>query len=534
MNDAPDFPDPATQAAMEPDPARRDLLRALLAGGFAASGGLLVPRAMAQPGAKAETPRRGGRVTVATQSSSTADSLDPVKGALSTDYLRTNLFYNCLTSLDKQLAPQMMLAEECASDDALLWRIKLRKGILFHDGKPLTAADVVYSLNRHNDPANGSKASALAAQFDTVRATGPLELEILLKGANADLPVLLATPHFAIVQDGTRRFDTAIGTGPFRCQDFKPGVRTVAARNPDYWKEGLPYLDEVVLFGIPDEPARVNALLSGDVDWINELNPRSTKRVRATPGYSVLECESGLYTDLIVRQNIGAGRHPDFTLGLKYLIDREQIKRAVFRGYAVVGNDQPLPPSHRFYFAGLPQRPYDPERARFHLRKAGMLGATVPVVASAAATGSVDMAMLIQQSAIKAGLNLTIQRVSADGYWSNHWMKSPIGFGNINPRPSADLLFTQLFKSDGPWNESGWQCPQFDQLLIQARGEPDEARRKQMYADMQVLVHEKCGVAIPVFITNLEACSTRIRGVAPHPLGAFMGYHFGEHAWLAA
>lgn len=526
MTDAPDLPDPATP----PDAGRRDVLRTLLAGSLATAGGLLMPHAMAQPAA----PRRGGRLTVATQSSSTADTLDPAKGALSTDYVRTYLFYNCLTSLDAQLAPQPMLAEECATDDAIVWHIKLRKHVLFHDGKPLTAADVVYSLNRHHDPRTGSKVKALAEQFDTVRATGPLTVEIRLKGANADLPVLLATSPFAIIQDGASRFDTAVGTGPFRCQEFKPGVRTVAVRNPGYWKHGLPYLDEVVIFGIPDEPARVNALLSGDVDWVNDINPRSIKRVRATPGLAVLESQSGLYTDLIVRQNAGAGRHPDFTLAMKYLIDREQIKRAVFRGYAEIGNDQPLAPSHRFYFAGLPQRPYDPERARFHLRKAGALGATLPMVASAAAGGSVDMAMLIQQSAMKAGLNLAIKRVSADGYWSNHWMKSPIGFGNINPRASADLLFTQFFKSDGPWNESGWQCPQFDQLLVQARGETDFDRRRRMYADMQVLVHDKCGVAIPVFIANLEACRSRIRGIAPHPLGSFMGYNFGEHAWLAA
>jgi peptide/nickel transport system substrate-binding protein len=510
--------------------ARRDVLRTLLAGGLAASGVLLAPAGMAQP----STPRRGGRLTVATQSSSTADTLDPAKGALSTDYLRANLFYNGLTSLDTQLAPQMALAEEFATSDATTWRVKLRKGVTFHDGKALTSADVVYSLNRHNDPKVGSKVKALAEQFASVRATGPSEVEIVLKGANADLPVLLAIAPFVIVKDGATDFATAIGTGPFRCKEFTPGVRTIAVRNPDYWKPGLPYLDEVALFGIPDEPARLNALLSGDVDWINELNPRSTRRVKESPGFTLLESRSGLYTDLIVRQGVGLGRHPDFTLGMKYLIDREQIKRAVFRGYAVVGNDQPLPPGHRFYFAGLPQRPYDPERARFHLRKAGALGMTLPVVASVAAAGSVDMAMLMQQSALKAGVKLAVKRVSADGYWSNHWMKSPIGFGNINPRPSADMLFTQFFKSDGPWNESGWKNAQFDQLLVLARAETEVERRRQLYADMQVLVHEKCGVGIPVFITNLEACSSRVKGIGTHPLGSFMGYAFGEHAWLEA
>lgn len=519
--------DPVLQDGDQP---RHAVLRALLAGGLAASGVLPTASGAAQTAA----PRKGGRLTVATQSSSTADTLDPAKASLSTDYMRTHLFYSGLTSLDTALAPQMALAEEFATADATLWKIKLRKGVVFHDGKPLSSADVVYSLNRHNDPAVGSKVRAQTQQFESVRATGPLALEIRLKGANADLPVLLATSHFVIIQAGTTTFNTAIGTGAYRCKEFTPGVRTIALRNPNYWKPGLPHLDEVTLFGIPDEPARLNALLSGDVDWINEVNPRSTKRVRGMPGYTLLESQAGLYTDLIIRQTVGVGRNPDFTLGMKYLIDREQIKRAAFRGYAVIGNDQPLDPSHRFYFAGLPQRPYDPERARFHLRKAGVLGLTLPVVASVAAVGSVDMAMLMQQSAMKAGLNLSVKRVSADGYWSNHWMKSPIGFGNINPRPSADMLFTQFFKSDAPWNESGWNNPQFDQLLVLARAETDPARRKQLYADMQVLVHEKCGVGIPVFITNLEAYNSKVKGVTSHPLGSFMGYTFAEHVWLSA
>jgi peptide/nickel transport system substrate-binding protein len=502
---------------------RRDALRRIGAAGLLYSAGGLL---------HAAEPRRGGSMTIATQSSSTADTLDPAKGALSTDYVRTHMFFNCLTGLDAHLAPQMMLAEDIHTEDAITWIIQLRKGVVFHDGKPLTSADVVFSLNRHNDPALGSKARAVTQQFESVRATGPLTVELVLKGANADVPVMLATSHFAILADGTTSFATANGTGAFRCKEFTPGVRTVGQRNPNYWRSGLPYLDEVMLLGIPDESARINALLTGDVHWVNDVNPRSTKRIRNEPGFTVLESQSGLYTDLIVRQTIGLGRSPDFALGLKYLMDREQMKRAAFRGYAVVANDQPIAPTNRYHFAGLPQRPYDPEKGRFHLRRAGALGITIPVVASVAAAGSVDMAMLLQQSAQKAGVNLALKRVSADGYWSNHWMKSPVGFGNVNPRPTADMLFTQFFKSDAQWNTSGWKNEQFDQLLLLARGETDEEKRKQYYADMQVLVHEKCGVGIPLFITNLEAFSSRVKGATPHPLGSFIGYTCAEQVWL--
>ena len=514
--------------------SRRDMMRTVLAGSLlsATATGLLTVAGVAQ--AQTAVPRRGGKIKIATQSSSTSDTLDPAKTAHSTDYTRVHMFYNGLTSLDTKLAPQMVLAEEMLTNDATVWVVKLRSGIRFHDGKPLTAADVVYSLLRHKDPATASKVKVIADQFESIKAIGPNEVQIKLAGPNADLPVILATAQFLIVRDGTTSFATANGTGAFKCKQFTPGVRTIAVRNEEYWKSGKPYLDEVELFGIPDEAARVNALLSGDVQWINEIDPLSTARIKSTAGYAVLETKSGLYSDLIIRQDVAPGNSMDFTLGMKYLMDREQIKTAAFRGYAVVANDQPIDPTNRFFFAGLPQRPYDPDKAKFHLQKAGVLGSTIPLVASVAATGSVDMALLIQQSAQKIGFKLDVKRMPADGYWSNQWMKAPLGFGNINPRPSADLLLTQFFKSDAQWNESGWKNAQFDQLLVAARGQTDFDKRKQMYADMQTLVHEKGGVGIPVFITNLEGLSSKIKGLQSIPLGAFMNYTCAEYVWLEA
>ena len=526
--------DPADQRrlvdALARGASRRDVLRLMLSMGIMASsaGGLL----SFATNAHAQTPKRGGRVRAATTSSSTGDTLDPAKGANATDYTRHNMLYSGLTQLDASLAPQPALAEEIRNDKATTWTFKLRKDVKFHDGSPLTPADVVYSLDRHKDAATASKVKTVAEQFAEVKASGPNEVQVKLAGPNADLPVILAASHFLIVKDGAKDFSAgANGTGPFKLKEFKPGVRSVMVRNDGYWKPGRPYLDEVELIGIQDEPARVNALLSGDVHMVLAVDPRSTGRVKSTPGYAVLETKSGLYTDLVMRQDAAPTSNPDFVMAMKYLIDREQAKSAVFRGFAVVANDQPIPPSHRYYFAGLPQRPYDLDKARFHLKKANVTG-TVPVVASAAANGSIDMAVLMQQSAQKIGLTLNVNRVPADGYWSNHWMKHPLFFGNINPRTSADQLFTQFFKSDAPWNESGWKNEQFDQLVLAARAEPDDAKRKAMYGDMQVLVHEKCGIGIPVFISSLDGHSTKVKGLGSIPVGGFMGYMFAEHVWL--
>ena len=511
--------------------ARRDILRAMMASGMMSmtGAGLLAmsDRALAQ-----EKPKQGGKIRVATQSSSATDTLDPAKGAVATDYVRANMLYNGLTEYDSHLGAQMALAQSIDTKDATVWIIKLRNGVQFHDGKTLTPADVVWSLTRHKDPATASKAKTLADQFKDVKATGPNEVTITLQGANADLPVILADSHFLIVKDGTSDFKTAVGTGPFKLKDFAPGVRTVVVRNEHYWKPGLPHLDEIELVGIGDEPARVNALLSGDVQLINQVDPRSAARIKGTPGFAVQETKTGGYTDLIMRDEGGITGTPDFRRGMMYLMDREQIRNTVLLGYGSIGNDQPIDPTNKYYFAGLPQRTFDPEKAKFYFQKAKLGNAPVQVYASPAADGSVEMAMLLQQVAPQAGLNLKVVRTPSDGYWSNHWMKHPLTFGNINARPSADVIFTQFFKSDAPWNEANWKNPQFDQMLLAARGEPDEAKRKKIYGDMQVLVHNDGGIGIPMFLSSIDARSTKVKGLGTIPIAGLMGFKFAEHVWL--
>jgi peptide/nickel transport system substrate-binding protein len=510
------------------------MMRVLAGTGMMAvtGGGLLSVSASALA---ADTPRKGGSIRVAYDAGSVSDTLDPAVGSTGSDYIRFFMFYSGLTQFDESLTPQMNIAESVSSSDAKTWIIKLRQGVTFHDGKPLTPADVAYSLLRHKNPQTASKVKTLADQFTDIKASGPNEVTMVLDVPNADLPAILATPQLVIVKDGTTNFGSAIGTGPYKLKSFKPGVSTVGVRNDNYWKAGQPYLDQIELVSISDAAARVNALLAGDVHLINSVDPRSTQRIAATPGYAVKETKSGLYTDLIMRRDNTLTGNPNFVMGMKNLFDREQIRTAVFRGYAVTGNDQPIPPGHRYFNASLPQRKFDLDKAKFYMQKAGAVGpALPPIYATTDANGSIEMAELMQQTAAKIGVNLVVNRVPADGYWSNHWMKHPLGFGSINPRPSADVLFTQFFKSDAPWNESGWKDPRFDQLLLSARAETDDAKRKQMYGEMQVLVADQGGIGIPTFISLLDANDKRLKGLGSIPTGAMMGFSFAEHVWWTA
>jgi peptide/nickel transport system substrate-binding protein len=510
-------------------PTRRHALQLGLVAGFtAAASGLLLPTRAAV----ADTPKRGGAITVAGSDSSTSDTLDPAHASNDTDYARLFMFYNGLTVFDEHLTPLPELATSVESSDATVWTIKLRPGVTFHDGSPFTSADVVFSLARHKDPATGSVIKPLASQMQEIKATGPLEVRVTLVQPNAELPTILGISQFVMVKAGTTDFSKGMGTGPFICQEFSPGVRSVGVRNPNYFRTGQPYLDQITFIGITDDSARVNALLSGDIDVAGSIDPHATPQIKSTSGFSILESRGGEYTDLIMHLDGAQTGNPDFIKAIKYLQDRERIKRSVFLDYAVIGNDQPVNPTSPYYDPSLPQTPLDIDRAKFHLKKAGMAGATVPLVCAPTATGSVDMAIILQGTAAEAGLNIQVQRVPSDGYWSDYWLKAPFTFGNILGRPSAAILLTLFFKSTAPWNESHWQNPTFDKLLTAVATETDITKRKQMYADMQRLIHDQAGIGIPVFISDLDAYANRVKGWRPLPTGGLMGNNFAQHIWL--
>ena len=477
-----------------------------------------------------KSPARGGSIRVATQSSSTADTLDPAKGGTATDYARHFMLYNGLTKSTVDLSSKLSLAEAIESDDMATWSITLPRGVRFHDGAELTSADVVWSLQRHKDPLVASKVASIAEQFAEVRADGRYGVLLRLNSPNADLPAILAQSHFLIVRDGEEK-PTGNGTGPFRLDEFKPGVRTVVVKNPDYWVPDRPRLERIELISIPDEVGRVNALLSGDVQLINAIDSRSLRRVDSSPDHATMITRSSLYTNLIMRQDSLPTGNPHFVAAIRHLMDRELVNRALFRNTATVANDHPIPPFHPYYNRDLPQRTLDLDKARWHVSRAGLSGVPLPVYASPAANGSVDMASILQEYGSRAGLNLAVNRVPADGYWSTHWMRHPLTFGNVNPRPTADLVFTLFYKSDAEWNETGWKNPRFDQLLVEARGARDEALRKELYGEMQRLVYEHCPQMIPVFISMADGHDKRLKGWDPVPLGGMGGYRFAEDAW---
>ena len=408
-------------------------------------------------------------------------------------------------------------------------RSKLRKGVKFHDGSPFTADDVIYSMNRHYGDKSTSTAKPLVADVTEWKKVDSHTVKAILSGPNADLPVILGTPQFKIIKDGTTDFQNPVGTGPFLLKDFQPGVRSLHVRNDDYWREGA-NVDEIEIFAITDKIARTSALLSGDIDMMMSLDPKAIKQVEAADGVGIWTAETGAYMGICCMTNAAPGNNRDFVLAMKYIQRREKVVRSILKGQGSVGNDQPISSAYGVDFcAELPQREHDLDKAKFHLQKSGITEAEISV--AEVDPGITDTCLLAQREAQKIGLDLKINKVPNDGYWGAVWMKSPMNVTSWNMRPTANTMMTLAFAPDAPWNDTLWADERMGKWLKESRSATDPSLRHELYCDMQTLINEESGMVIMAHKNFVDAKSDAIEGIGRMPLGNFGGYEWPEFAW---
>ena len=354
---------------------RRDLLRAgvggaaiMTAGGvLAACGGGSSPKEGIPPvttgPVSSGKPSRGGTLTVGLLTNGNAETIDVRKAANFPDYSRTDNLYDPLFfTVANGTAPGLATSAE-PNSDASVWTIKLRDGVHWHDGKPFTAEDVVYTINTWSTP--DSFFQPLAASifdFKNVRKRDRSTVEVPLIKPVASLPAVLSFYNGYIVQNGTTNFNKPVGTGPFRLENFVAGVSSTFSANDDYWN-GRPYVDELVIdSSFTDDPSRLNALLGGQID-IAPAVPSALAKANADSGRLVLGNSPGsAFIAVTMRINKPPFNDPRVVQAFKLLTDREPFVTNVFNGYATPGND--CPGAGLEYWASDIKPEYDPEKAR--------------------------------------------------------------------------------------------------------------------------------------------------------------------------
>jgi peptide/nickel transport system substrate-binding protein len=223
----------------------------------------------------------------------------------------------------------------------------------------------------------------------------------------------------------------------------------------------------------------------------------------------------------------------DVRLALKYAIDREHLVMEILRGYGSLGNDHPIAPTQKYYASELPQRGYDPDKARFHMKKAGMLDYTFRLhAADAAFGGAPEAAGLYREHAAKAGIKIEVIQEPDDGYWTKVWMKKPWVMCYWSGRTTADWMFSTAYAEDSTWNDTFWKHERFNKLLKGARAELDEAKRRELYVECQRIVRDEGGVVIPMFANWIEAASEKLRFENPAGNMGMDGSRAAERWWF--
>ncbi len=487
---------------------RREFIAQVSALGLMAA---VSPMLLSTP-AHAAKPKKGGRFRIGLAGAATTDSLDPATLPDITPQTINTQIRNRLVEIDYKSNPIPELAESWEpSPDAVKWTFKLRKGVEFHNGKTMDAADVIESFNHHRGKDSKSAAKGVVDTIKEIKADGKHTVIFTLKEGNAGFPYFASDYHLTIQPAGTKDFQKGMGTGAYILESFEPGVRTFAKRNPNYFKQGRAHFDEVETIGINDSNARTNALKTGQVDAINRCERKTVKLLEKIPGIKVIKSNGTKHYTTPMITTMKPFDNNDVRLALKYAVDREQLVKTVLRGYGYVGNDHPIGRNQLFFASELPQRRYDPDKAKYYLNKAGLAGYTFKLHTSDAAFGgAVDAAVLYKEQAAKAGIKIDVVLEPKDGYWSNVWMKKAWSFCFWSGRVTEDWMFSIAFAADAGWNDTFWKHEKFNKLLKAARAELDNKKRREMYVEMQSIVRDEGAVVIPMFAADLTGVSTKL------------------------
>jgi peptide/nickel transport system substrate-binding protein len=498
--------------------------RRFLAGGVAVAGGLalggdalagvLVRDRLAGPRAvrAASAPKRGGTLTVGSIGS-TGDSLDPNKELSNMDLQRNFNFYDTLTYFPHNgFNLQMGLAESIElSAGASVATVRLRKGVEWHNGKSLTADDLIYTINRIVAP--GAPHAGLLKTINP-KALKKLDAQTVQIGLNfpdSIFPERWYVPQLSILPAGWNA-KSPVGTGPFKFKSFTPGQRSVFVRNPNYWMSGKPYLDELVVIDLTDPTAQINALLSGQVDAIDSVPLNETAAISSRSNLKLLEANGGYFQPIVMRVDQKPFTDNRVREAFRLIADREAMLSQAYNGNASIGNDMA---SHGdpAYPGSVPQRNQDIEKAKSLLKAAGQAGMKITMTTANEDYGLVSSAEVFAQNAAKAGVTVNLSVIQpavfdpkfttwtfTQGYWGN----KPFG-----------IMFSLLYAPGGIFNETHFNDPTANRIFAEALKDTNPSSRNEKLTAIEKILWDRGGHIIHSFRKTVDAYSSKFTGFTP-------------------
>ncbi|HKG82214.1 MAG TPA: ABC transporter substrate-binding protein [Beijerinckiaceae bacterium] len=486
-------------------------------------------------GPEAKDARQGGTLTVG--SLVEPPGLDPFHQGADARIRVTVLMYQGLfyEAVDGEAAPLLAESYE-ASPDKLIYTIKLRQGVKFHTGQPMTARDVAYSYNYIRDPKNGSPGAGDFTVITAIDAVDEATVRITLSQPNASLPMTLGNKYGAVIPAGyfdaadakTKLNQASVGTGPFKLVEFKPNSNLMLARNPDYWEKGAPYLDQINFVSIPNSASMLVGLTNKRVDLALLNRPQDVRQVEKTPGLKTerwpslnqkavdLGSEYGPLADARVRQAIALG------------VDKDEVMRASIGGLGQVIGTMVAAMQERWGLplAEVPNQKADVESAKKLLAEAGHANGLELNLTTIIGYDWMDpAAVTMREQLARIGVKLNIQRVEL-GVWIKNFQSKQMGFtfNDWATQPDPNLLFYRHFRMAPEGADfRNWKNEKASRLLDEGRAENDPAKRKAIYLEFQKEMARSVPTIMLFSADLVTVRSEKVRNYVQHPTGWYYG-----------
>ncbi|MCZ8514262.1 ABC transporter substrate-binding protein [Paenibacillus filicis] len=436
------------------------------------------------------------------------------------------------------------------SSDGLQYTFTLRKGVKFHDGTDFNADAVVFNFNRWSDPKSPYKFQGDSFDYYTsmfgaddkrvikeVKAIDPNTVQFTLNKPSAPFLQNVAMPAFSIgspkaIQEKKEKFKSEpVGTGPFVFKEWKRNDSITLEKNPNYWKQGLPKLNKVIVRAIPDNSARFTALQNGELDLIEGINADDLKTL-----------EGNKNLQKVIRPSFNVGYFgfvttkkpfddPKVRVALSYAVNKKAIISAFFGGLAEPATN-PMPPSLWGYNKDVQDYPYDLEKAKSLLKEAGypngLPGEYVFYAMPVSRPYMQDakkVAEAIQADFAKIGVKTKISSPEWATYLDDVKKGEKddlflLGWTGDNGDPD-NFLYNQLDKDNiGGNNRSRYSNDEVHSLLIEAQSATDKAKREDLYKKAQVIMKKDAPWIPLVHSTPLLGAKANVAGFVPSPTGS--------------
>lgn len=466
----------------------------------------------------AETPQSGGTLTVGFQGDS--KTFNPIHSIQWTERQVLYLVYNTLLRMgpDFSLNPELAESWDIAEDGKKIV-LHLRQGVKFHDGTDFDAAAVKWNFDQRMDPEVGSpQIKQLDGVVESVETVDDHTVAInLVKPFAPFLSLLAERPGFMVSPTAAQKAgedfgNHPVGTGPFIFKEWTRGTRIVVERNPDYWEEGLPYLDSVVFSDIAGAIIGVQRLITGEIDFIDSLSPKDVQQLEGNSDIKLDPITVGRWYSFQWQWDREPFNNPKLRKAIAHAIDRDRMNQITMGGKATI-SDSPTPPGLWWHDAELDGYEYDPEKAKQLVAEANLPDDFVIQLATPEDAILRQLNQLAAEQLTDVGLTVELVPV-AQSEWYSRVVEKAINFTPMRwtQRPDPDGLLSILFASDGYANSTGYKNERVDELLRQAAGTFDQSKRVPLYREAQQHLLEDLPYVPVYFSVEFAAMSTTVMG----------------------